>query len=157
MFQRILIGVDFSEGGNRALEVARAHFPGARRRLVHVALTVPAVSSALDFLEGSAAQADRVELGRVHLEDLRLADETTCFARGNVAEELLGEALAWGADLIVVGTHGRRGVSHALFGSVAEQVVRDASVPVLTVGRLTAPARESEPVFPPAEWRPGAG
>ena len=122
------------------------HFPGAQRRLMHVSHQAPVISSALDLLEGSTVNEDQAELGRVHLEDVRFADETTCFARGTVSEELLGEALAWGADLIVVGTHGRRGMGHALFGSVAQQVVRDARVPVLTVGPLTAAVKEREPV-----------
>lgn len=50
-----------------------------------------------------------------------------------IARVIDNEALAWGADLIVIGTHGRTGFNHLLFGSVAEGVVRGASVPVLLV------------------------
>lgn len=145
MFERILIGVDFTPCSDLALDVARTHFPGAQRRLVHAAPLLPTMTSALDLLESSAGDDDGLERDRADLDDLRLADETAQFARGHPAEALLAEAVAWGADLIVVGTHGRRGVDHVLFGSVAERVVRDAAVPVLTVGRRTAPAADAEP------------
>lgn len=52
---------------------------------------------------------------------------------GSGCVRLLHEATAWQADLIVVGTHGRRGLSRVLLGSGAEQVNRTAPVPVLTV------------------------
>ena len=48
-------------------------------------------------------------------------------------EEILSVATERGADLVVVGTHGRRGFAHALMGSVAERVVRLSTIPVLTV------------------------
>jgi nucleotide-binding universal stress UspA family protein len=54
---------------------------------------------------------------------------------GSAWEEILVAARDLRADLIVVGTHGRRGLSRALLGSVAEKVVRMAEVPVLTVHR----------------------
>ena len=53
--------------------------------------------------------------------------------RDCIAEELVGNAKAWRADLIVIGTHGRRGLSRLFVGSVAESVARIATVPVLVV------------------------
>ena len=50
-----------------------------------------------------------------------------------VVDAIVDEAKRWRADLIVIGTHGRRGVSHLLLGSVAEGVVRLAPAPVLLV------------------------
>jgi nucleotide-binding universal stress UspA family protein len=50
-----------------------------------------------------------------------------------ISELILKEAAAWHADLIVMGTHGRKGVSHVVLGSVAEGVLHDAPVPVLLV------------------------
>ena len=131
MFQRILVGIDFTDCSDRALAVARQQFPGAQRRLIHAAPLLPKMTSALDLLE-SASEDDDVERDRSQLEQVRGVDESVILAHGNPAEELLAEARSWGADLIVVGTHGRRGVDHVLFGSVAERVVRDATVPVLT-------------------------
>ena len=59
------------------------------------------------------------------------------FAGSVLAERLanvvVAEAARWPADLIVVGTHGRRGLSHVFLGSVAEGIVRSAPVPVLLV------------------------
>jgi nucleotide-binding universal stress UspA family protein len=54
-------------------------------------------------------------------------------AIGEPAHEILAFAKAQSADLVVIGTHGRTGLQHALMGSVAERVVRRATCPVLTV------------------------
>ncbi|HEX2099233.1 MAG TPA: universal stress protein, partial [Candidatus Synoicihabitans sp.] len=58
---------------------------------------------------------------------------------GRVAGVIVQEAKTWGADLIVMGTHGRRGIRHAVLGSDAEAVVHAAPVPVLLV---RAPGRK---------------
>ena len=52
---------------------------------------------------------------------------------GDPAEEILHYAQAEGIDLIIIGTHGRKGLDHIIFGSVAERVVKKSQVPVLTV------------------------
>ena len=52
---------------------------------------------------------------------------------GYAAEEIIEQAQEYGADLIVMGTHGRVGLDRILFGSVAEKVVKTSSIPVLTV------------------------
>lgn len=57
---------------------------------------------------------------------------------GRVADLILREARKWRADVIVMGTHGRRGISHASLGSDAETVVRSSPVPVLLVRGKTA-------------------
>lgn len=58
--------------------------------------------------------------------------------QGRIAEAIVKEAQEWGADLLVMGTHGRRGFSHFILGSVAENIVRIATMPVLLV-----PARQN--------------
>jgi nucleotide-binding universal stress UspA family protein len=58
---------------------------------------------------------------------------------GDAAEEILNYAQSAGVDLIIMGTHGRKGLERIIFGSVAERVVKNSQVPVLTVnpyGRL---------------------
>lgn len=145
MFERILIGFDFSACGGQALAVARQNFPAARRRLMFVADAEPKAPSALDLLgEGSGVYGE-MERGRVRLDVLRELDETVVSVVGRPAEALLEEAQRWGADLIVLGTHGRRGLDHLFFGSVAEQVVRRAQVPVLTVREVVERAKTSAP------------
>jgi len=58
---------------------------------------------------------------------------TTKIVEGGAVAEITQRGRDIGADLIVVGTHGRTGIAHAMLGSVAERVVRRASCPVLTV------------------------
>jgi nucleotide-binding universal stress UspA family protein len=50
-----------------------------------------------------------------------------------LSEAVTDQVQAWGADLLVIGTHGRRGVDRMLLGSDAEQILRSASIPVLLV------------------------
>ncbi len=54
-------------------------------------------------------------------------------ANGNAAPEIINFAAGWKIDLVVMGTHGRTGLKHFLLGSVAERVVRESPVPVLTI------------------------
>ncbi len=60
----------------------------------------------------------------------------TQFATGIPHEEILRVARALPADVIIMGTHGRTGISHALMGSVTERIVRQAPCPVLTVRQV---------------------
>lgn len=54
-------------------------------------------------------------------------------AEGRVDEKIVKEAEIWSADIVVIGTHGRQGLSHVLMGSVAEGVIRLATFPVLLI------------------------
>jgi len=63
----------------------------------------------------------------------RLGSVTGILRRGGTWEGILAAATEVGADLIVMGTHGRRGLAHAFLGSVAEKIVRMSPVPVLTI------------------------
>ncbi len=72
------------------------------------------------------------KLSRVKIEfEMKLAELTP--SKAQIAEKLVDEASAWSADLIIIGTHGRRGIQHILTGSVAEEVIRIAKIPVLLV------------------------
>jgi nucleotide-binding universal stress UspA family protein len=83
---------------------------------------------------------DLADQAEKHLEEwrgeaVRLAGPgvRTQKAIGEPAAEIVSFARSAGVDLVVVGTHGRTGLEHALMGSVAERVVRRAHCPVLTV------------------------
>lgn len=137
----ILVPTDFSAQAEQALDYActLASKLGATVHLVSVigipAMGVPELGAAMaasviddmvkDNQKGLDALADsrraKATIGQVLL---RTGDARDVIP--NVAEEI-------GADLIVMGTHGRRGLSRALLGSVAEYVVRTSHVPVLTV------------------------
>lgn len=144
MYQRILVGVDGSETAERGLAEAirLAKDQHAEIRLLHVADLVLATMDApfaFEEMRQSLVRtgeevlnkaAEAVRAAGVAVSPRMLEVATT----GNrVGETLVDEAKAWPADLIVVGTHGRRGFSHLLLGSVAESVVRMAPCPVLLV------------------------
>ena len=76
------------------------------------------------------------ELARIiqHLQDGRL-EARSLLRHGPAAEMILEAAASERAGLIVMGTHGRTGMTHVLMGSVAQHVVRSAPCPVLTVRR----------------------
>jgi nucleotide-binding universal stress UspA family protein len=61
---------------------------------------------------------------------------------GSVGAAITQYATQWPADLIVIGTHGRRGIRRLVMGSDAEYIVRTASVPVLLVRGTTAPPQD---------------
>lgn len=143
MYKRILVPIDGSTTSDRALQEAIKLIDAqpAQLHLVHVV-------DDLQFLnaEGYVDYAELRELTRkIGERSLFKAEEIAKQADITVDTVLLeaageriamvidAEADSWSADLIVIGTHGRSGFSHLLFGSVAEGVVRGASVPVLLV------------------------
>jgi nucleotide-binding universal stress UspA family protein len=143
MYKRILVPIDGSSTSDRALleAIKLIDAQPVQLRLVHVV-------DDLQFLdtEGYVDYAELRELTRKigerslakAKEVARQADitvETSLLdANGErIAQVIDAEAESWSADLIVIGTHGRSGFNHLLFGSVAEGVVRGASVPVLLV------------------------
>lgn len=141
-WKRILVPVDFSETARAAMETAvdlAAKFD-AEVLLVH-AYPIPGYT----FPDGSAVASSRMlqeladEAAR-HLDEWRelalkagAARVSTDTAVGDPAGEIVRLAAEKKADLVVMGTHGRTGIEHALMGSIAERVVRRAKCPVLTV------------------------
>ena len=133
-FKNILFLTDFTEASQTALAYALGfanHF-GAQLYPAHscdpIILTETAAPNILDEVE---------ENSRRRLKDLARANDingTPLFARGPVADAVPGWINDHGIDLIVMGTHGRKGLKHFLLGSVAEAVFRHATCPVLTVG-----------------------
>jgi nucleotide-binding universal stress UspA family protein len=138
--RRILVATDFSASAERALDyavdIARA-FDGSIT-LLH-AWDVP-VYGLPDGLGTSAEMVDGVK--KAGADALRVTSERRKGCGVPIALELRADS-AWcaindaadamNADLVVLGTHGRRGLSHALLGSVAEKVVRTSLRPVLTI------------------------
>ena len=137
--ERILVPVDFSDCSLDALEYAVAVAQQAKASLMLLHVLEP-VSYGLDFTLGqSRARRLEVETWTKRLEELasshRHPDMTVeSRLRGGLpADSILDSARTLPCDLIVMGTHGRRGISHTISGSVAEAVLRKALCPVLTV------------------------
>jgi nucleotide-binding universal stress UspA family protein len=141
-WKRICCPIDFSDASRAAMELAAdlARRFGAELVLVH-AYPVPGYT----FPDGSVVASPRMmqELAdqaarhlaewRGEAEKLGVPRVTTATAVGEPAGEILAYAAEHRVDVLVLGTHGRTGLEHALMGSVAERVVRRAKIPVLTV------------------------
>jgi len=132
--------VDFSESSRAAMADAAdlAKRYGAELVLIHV---LESPEGALDMPAPEAARASRHELERKleswRSEAARLCDREVSarVLEGPVAEEVTRAAREGGLDLLVCGTHGRRGPRRFVVGSVAERLVRLAHCPVLVVRR----------------------
>ncbi|RFO94657.1 universal stress protein [Rhodoferax lacus] len=145
MYQRILVPIDGSITSNRGLDEAikLAKLMGASLRLIHAA-------DALTFSTGFEPYGvyhDQV-IPQMRATGHRILKKAEARAEGEgvkadsvlredlgtqVSDTVIAQAKEWKADLIVIGTHGRRGIGRWLMGSDAEQIVRKAPVPVLLV------------------------
>jgi nucleotide-binding universal stress UspA family protein len=140
--RRILFATDFSEGSSHALPYAAdiARLYDAKLFLVHVIYDVaksagwyvPHVS--IDEIYRDMEKSARAELEKSFVDEMRgLRDVEHVVLKGIPYEEISKFAVEKKIDLVVLGTHGRRGIDRMLFGSTAEQVVRNAPCPVLSV------------------------
>jgi nucleotide-binding universal stress UspA family protein len=139
-FERILVATDFSESSEQALNYALciAEKFNSELTLVH-SWEVPSYSYAAGLYLPADVTAPIERAATLRLEEAvgqfktRFPAAKSLLRAGVAWEEVLGAAAQLNADLIVMGTHGRRGLERTLLGSVAEKVVRMSSVPVLTV------------------------
>jgi nucleotide-binding universal stress UspA family protein len=152
MFTRILVPTDFSGPSDAALRYARtvASRFGATLHLLHVVddpyrlayateIYVPELSGLREDLLADAAARLKTLLEPSDITQLGATVEALI---GTPSSTIVEYANTHKIDLIVMGTHGRGGMSHLLLGSVAERVVRTAACPVLTVrGAKTADAQ----------------
>lgn len=153
--QRILCPVDFTDYSRRALDHARviARWYGASVTALHV-LEVPDIGVApgvpgLQPPAPSPADRERVLAALRQFagtEPASGAPGEVLLREGHPVREILAQAAAMHADLLVLGTHGRSGFERLLLGSVAEKVLRRADCPVLTVPRRLSDAAPGTPV-----------
>ena len=169
VYQRILFPIDGSTTSERGLmeAIALARLSGGSIRLLHVLDELVFVSG---FETGATytntvlphlrEQSERIlAAGRERAEAAGIGVDTLCvecFAR-RTSDIIVEQASAWPADLIVLGTHGRRGASRMVLGSDAEQVLRMAPVPVLLVRSAEDGARVAAPRAPSAAAVAGLG
>ena len=141
MFKRILVPVDGSQTSTKALVTALqlARESGGRVRVAHLLDELAYLSGyeySVDFVRIAREEAEKVVRAAM---EVAKASGTPCDSRlvevpgRRLGDVVADEAQSWEADLIVVGTHGRRGVGRVLLGSGAEQVIRLAPVPVLSI------------------------
>ena len=154
MYRRILVPIDGSSASSRGLEEAirLAKNQAARLRLVHVVDEYVAYQSydmsgagfyagdLIDSLRESGSKMVDKALAIVRKRGIKAESAMFESIAGRVADLVIGEAKKWRADLIVMGTHGRRGVNRLVLGSDAEIVAMLAPVPVLLV---KAPGRKA--------------
>lgn len=133
---RVLVLMDFSAAALAALRVARAAFPDGALRVLHV------VSPGVDPHPGGYSQEEE-QLAALGGGEITL---------GQPAGEALRRARAGECDVVVLGTAGRRGLSRLLLGSVAEAVIRDAPVPVLSVHSPDAEDHLPLPLVSQRRW-----
>jgi universal stress protein A len=157
--RKILVPTDFSPPATEAVRVAHdlARATGAGVVVFHVSRP-PAVVSNGDRPLSTPARGELKdvweELRKIQPKDpsVRVEHEVIVADQPD-AEHILGLLQERGCDLIVMGTHGRTGLRHLLFGSVTEDVVRKAHCPVMVV---KAPAREAGAPTHPTAAQPAA-
>ncbi|CAM2188769.1 Universal stress protein [Paraburkholderia sacchari] len=163
MYSRILVALDGSRTASTALDAAiqLARDSGAELQPLYV-IDMPMLAYDVPGFDPSIVRDAYVEESRLISTDAQ-ARMTAAGVKGapRTAEVELGvediaqciehTAANWGADLIVMGTHGRRGVQRLMLGSVAERVLRSACRPVLLV-----PARAAAPDAQTADDHPAS-
>jgi nucleotide-binding universal stress UspA family protein len=165
MYRRILVPIDGSATAARGLDeaIGLAKLTGASLCLVHVVelinfatcLEASAVYANDAIAAMTRAGKEVLDRAMIHVAASGVSAETLLLDNlaNRVSELVIEHAKAWDADLIVIGTHGRRGVGRFLIGSDAEEIARMAPVPVLLVRAPAAggdkahsvPARDSIP------------
>jgi nucleotide-binding universal stress UspA family protein len=157
MFKRILIPIDGSKTSQQALKrgLVFAAEQGAALRLLHVhevsvlsEMYAAQAASAGSSLAPNVKALEKFEADLEKRSQTLLEQATAMATKAGVAKVdgkminagmrkaarlIVDDATKWKADLIVMGTHGRSGFDHMVFGSVAEGVMRSASVPVLLI------------------------
>lgn len=144
MYQRILVPVDNSTTSRAALEEVKrfAKDQHAQVRIVHVIDLAQFAWSSNEFLDVPQLQETLRDSARRILNECTstlasagIQAETALLETwgGLLAKAVIEDGAKWGADLVIMGTHGYGGLTHMLLGSVAEGVVRHSHIPVLLV------------------------
>jgi len=141
MVDRVLVPVDGSEQSKRACEFVFAEFPEATMVLVHVINPIEAGYSAQTAIPTASEEwyDQQRDLAAEHFDEVEATArehgvETECHIEvGKPTRAIVEFAEDNDIDLVVMGSHGREGVSRILIGSVAETIVRRSPVPVTVV------------------------
>ena len=136
--KKVLVPVDFSENSRKILDAA-GYFSGKCHADLHVVFVVQSFDDYSGFfvphMPVAKFEEEMVQAAEQKMKTF-LADHKDIGSKvlvGDVAEEIVRYAEDQGFDLIVMGTHGYKGLEKVMFGSVAGKVVRSAHCPVLTI------------------------
>jgi nucleotide-binding universal stress UspA family protein len=159
MYQRILVPVDGSATSNCGLDesIRLAKLTGARLRLIHVVDSLIfstgmecATGDIVGVLVDAGAQILSEAQARAEASGVPVDTFLSQAVGSRVCDIVCAQVDLWNADLIVIGTHGRRGVGRLFIGSDAEQIVRSAPVPVHLVRMAQAEAATHSDIGMPA-------
>ena len=151
IFKKILFPVDFSEVSPKiapwVLTVAKTfdaeiHLIFVARRLEYYSSVYLEIGAISDFQDGviKGAEAKMEEFALMHFKEY-----PSCKTRvvlGDAGEEILNYVESEEIDLVIIGTHGRKGLERIIFGSVANKVVKMSPVPVLSINPYKVPSIE---------------
>jgi len=136
--KKVLVPVDFSENSKKVLEAA-GYLSGKCEAELNVVFVVQSFDDYSGFfvphMPVAKFEDEMVQAAEAKMDNF-MADQgdiETKVLVGDVAEEIIRYSEENGVDLIVMGTHGYKGLEKVMFGSVAEKVVRSSSCPVLTI------------------------
>ena len=136
--KKVLVPVDFSENSKKILEAA-GYFSGMCQAQLHVVFVVQSFDDYSGFFvphmpvakfEEEMVQAAEKKMEKF-LEGHQNVEATVLV--GDVSEEIIRHAEESGMDMIIMGTHGFKGLEKVMFASVAEKIVRSSPCPVLTI------------------------
>ncbi len=139
--EKILCTVDFSDFSPQVANYANS-LAKAFQGQIHVLYIVPSMSqyvglqvapSSIDGFVGEIIQGAENTMSQFIQDNFSEVPVQGKVLTGYAAEEIISYAREFDRDVIVMGTHGRKGIDRILFGSVAERVVKSSSVPVLTI------------------------
>ena len=139
--KKILCAVDFSDQSVNVADYARTLAKALEAEVLvlyvapslsqYVGFKVPA--AAIDDFVGEIVNGAESTMTEFVVKNFEGVEADGRVITGYAAEEILDLAAKEGADMIVMGTHGRKGIDRILFGSVAEKVVKSAKCPVVTI------------------------
>jgi nucleotide-binding universal stress UspA family protein len=136
--KKILVPVDFSENSKKILEAA-GYFKKVCQAQLHVVFVVQSFEDYSGFfvphMPIAKFEDEMVQAAEQKMEKFLVGinDVAAKVLVGDVAEEIIRHAEESNMDLIIMGTHGYKGLEKVMFGSVAEKVVRSSPCPVLTI------------------------
>ena len=141
IFKKILVPIDGSDTSKKAIAMAlqMAVEDKAQVRLIHSIDELSYLSAheySGELVRYAREYGEKIlqnGLSAIHAVGVKGDTKLIDFSAQRLGDTVADEARLWGADLIVLGTHGRRGVGRLLLGSGAEQVIRLAPVPVLII------------------------